>query len=220
MHHVVHLVCECLHALLRRVRVLTFHHDHVDIYGANWRLRQTLPFLQDVGDFSRGDAVVRFASERHQLPDGHSWRTSGKGNRKQETRKMEKTILEERKRGKMEMKKTRTQQGGPTITPHVTLMGELPVVDAFQSHPFNGHLRREKYRRKHFNIEKDTPDNLPLFPIFGSTADLSFNPAFVRYRKIDKHILLGLIRSSPTLGSSIVGVLVFALASHYLHGVK
>lgn len=31
----------------------------------------------------------------------------------------------------------------PTVTPHVTLMGELPVVDAFQSHPFNGHLQRE-----------------------------------------------------------------------------
>jgi len=36
----------------------------------------------------------------------------------------------------------------PTVTPHVTLMGELPVVDAFQSHPFNGHLRREGHVRQ------------------------------------------------------------------------
>lgn len=54
---------------------LTFDHDHVDIYGANGRLGQTLPLLQNVWDFSRGDAVVRLASECHQLPDGHSWRT-------------------------------------------------------------------------------------------------------------------------------------------------
>lgn len=27
-------------------------------------------------------------------------------------------------------------------------MGELPVVDAFQSHPFNGHLRREGWMHK------------------------------------------------------------------------
>lgn len=30
-----------------------------------------------------------------------------------------------------------------TVAPHVTLMGELPVVDALQSHPLNGHLRRD-----------------------------------------------------------------------------
>lgn len=61
------VVCVC-------VCFLTFDHHHVDVYGANGRLGQTLPFLQYVGDFSCGDAVVRFASERHQLPDGHSWR--------------------------------------------------------------------------------------------------------------------------------------------------
>lgn len=54
--------------------LLTFDHDHVDIYGANGRLRQAFPFLQDVRDLPRRDAVVRLASERHQLPDGHSWR--------------------------------------------------------------------------------------------------------------------------------------------------
>lgn len=53
---------------------LTFDHDHVDVDGANGRLGQPLPFLQDVGDFPGGDAVVRLASECHQLPDGHSWR--------------------------------------------------------------------------------------------------------------------------------------------------
>lgn len=35
-----------------------------------------------------------------------------------------------------------TRDLSPTVTPYVTLMGELPVVDAFQSHPLNGHLRR------------------------------------------------------------------------------
>lgn len=55
---------------------LTFDHDHVDINGADRRLRQPLPLLQDVRDFPRRDAIIRFASESHQLPDGHSW---GKG---------------------------------------------------------------------------------------------------------------------------------------------
>lgn len=58
---------------------LTFNHDHVDIYGANRRLGQTLPFLQYVWDFSCGDAIVRLASECHQLPNGHSWRMWGEG---------------------------------------------------------------------------------------------------------------------------------------------
>lgn len=57
--------------------LLTFDHDHVDIYGANGRLGQALPFLQDVRDLSRWDAVVRLAAERHQLPDGHPWSSFG-----------------------------------------------------------------------------------------------------------------------------------------------
>lgn len=65
-------VCVC-------VCFLTFDHDHVDIYGANGRLWQTLPFLQYVWDFPCGDAVVRLASECHQLPDGHPWRMRGGG---------------------------------------------------------------------------------------------------------------------------------------------
>lgn len=56
---------------------LTFDHDHVDVDGANGRLGQALAFLQDVWDFSRGDAVVRLASECHQLPDGHSFEGVG-----------------------------------------------------------------------------------------------------------------------------------------------
>ena len=39
-------------------------------------------------------------------------------------------------------------------------MGELPVVDAFQSHPFNGHLHRE-INTDQFKIE--TGFNLPAF---------------------------------------------------------
>lgn len=60
------------------VRALTFDHDHVNVDGADRRLRQAFPFLQDVGDFSRRDAIVWFASEGHQLPDGHSWKGLGK----------------------------------------------------------------------------------------------------------------------------------------------
>lgn len=59
------------------VCALTFDHDHVNVDGADRGLGQALPFLQDVGDFSRRDAVVRFASEGHQLPDGHSWGALG-----------------------------------------------------------------------------------------------------------------------------------------------
>lgn len=62
---------------------LTFDHDHVDVYGANGRLGQALPFLQDVWDFSRGDAVIWFASECHQLPDGHAWMMFRRENQRQ-----------------------------------------------------------------------------------------------------------------------------------------
>lgn len=51
---------------------LTFYHDHIDVNGADGWLRQPFPFLQDVGDFPGGDAIVRLPSERHQLPDGDS----------------------------------------------------------------------------------------------------------------------------------------------------
>lgn len=70
-------VCVCL---------LTFDHDHVDVDGANGRLGQPLPFLQDVGDFPGGDAVVWLASECHQLPDGHSWQEEGGVVRREEVK--------------------------------------------------------------------------------------------------------------------------------------
>lgn len=137
--------------------LLTFDHHHVDIYGANGRLRQTLPFLQYVRDFTRGDAVVRLASECHQLPDGHSWRgeggragqkggdvtgLDGGGGMKTGSRISGGFLFSSHR---CECKK----QFSPTVTPHVTLMGELPVVDALQSHPFNGHLGREGSTHTH-----------------------------------------------------------------------
>lgn len=54
---------------------LTFHHDHVDIYSTDWRLRQTLPFLQDPGDFTGWNPIVWFGPKRHQLPDGYTYST-------------------------------------------------------------------------------------------------------------------------------------------------
>ena len=54
------------------MRALTFDHDHVNIDGTYWSLQQAFPFFQNVGDFSCRDAIVRFASEGHQLPDGHT----------------------------------------------------------------------------------------------------------------------------------------------------
>lgn len=53
---------------------LTFHHDHVDIYGTDWRLRQSLPFLQDPGYVSGRNPIVRFGPECHQLPNGYTYR--------------------------------------------------------------------------------------------------------------------------------------------------
>lgn len=32
----------------------------------------------------------------------------------------------------------------PTVTPNVTLMSKLPVMDTLQGHPFDGHLPRKK----------------------------------------------------------------------------
>lgn len=155
---------------------LTFHHDHVDIDGANGRLGQTLPFLQNIRDLPRGDAVVRFASKCHQLPDGHSCRRRQRGrDGKVRQRATENTISRQIRGRKMQMQEagfqlidffflpptgmsrrntdvctcrrtTKTLRQTPTITPHVTLMGELPVVDALQRHPLNRHLRRQRQR--------------------------------------------------------------------------
>lgn len=51
----------------------TFHHDHVDIDGADWRLRETLSFFQQVRDISGRNPIVWLSSEGHHLPNGHSW---------------------------------------------------------------------------------------------------------------------------------------------------
>lgn len=53
---------------------LTFHHDHIDIYGTDWWLRQSFPFLQDPGDFTGWNPVIRFGTKRHQLPDRYTYR--------------------------------------------------------------------------------------------------------------------------------------------------
>lgn len=52
---------------------LTFHHHHVDVYGADGRLGQTLALLQDVWNVTRGNPIVGLSSKRHQLPDSHPW---------------------------------------------------------------------------------------------------------------------------------------------------
>ena len=80
----------CLRDLSVFVCSLTFDHHHVHVYGANGRLRQTLPFLQYVWDLSGGDAIVRLASECHQLPDGHSWGTGSDGKARQRAREADK----------------------------------------------------------------------------------------------------------------------------------
>lgn len=58
--------------VLNNYYALTFHHNHVNIDGADGGLRQTLSLLQNVRDFSGWNAVVWFTTERHQLPDGHA----------------------------------------------------------------------------------------------------------------------------------------------------
>lgn len=49
---------------------LTLDHDHVDIDGAYGRLREALSLLQDGGDLTCRDTVVRLGPEGHQLPHG------------------------------------------------------------------------------------------------------------------------------------------------------
>ncbi len=52
---------------------LTFDHHHVDVYGADGRLGQTLALLQDVWNLPCGNPIVGLSSKRHQLPDSHPW---------------------------------------------------------------------------------------------------------------------------------------------------
>lgn len=52
---------------------LTFDHHHIDVYGADGRLGQTLTLLQDVWNLTCGNPIVGLSSKRHQLPDSHSW---------------------------------------------------------------------------------------------------------------------------------------------------
>lgn len=124
-----------------------------------------------------------------------------------------------------------TRHLAPTVTPNVTLMGELPVVDAFQSHPFNRHLRREgSYQERRKKTDENLNSRLHIYSIylhlnwlfaimlFCWTAALSFNLACVRYWDIDSASnhsfallnitqVLWLISFSLTRGSSIVSML-------------
>ncbi len=59
---------------------LTFDHHHVDVYGADGWLGQTLALLQDVWNITCGNPIVGLSSKRHQLPDSHSWMTIYKVN--------------------------------------------------------------------------------------------------------------------------------------------
>ena len=52
----------------------TFDHDHVDIDGADGRLRKAFSLLQQIWDVPGGDPVIRLPPEGHQLPDGHPFR--------------------------------------------------------------------------------------------------------------------------------------------------
>lgn len=40
----------CLHMKMRTSEILTLNHDHIDIYGANLRLGQTLALFQQIGN--------------------------------------------------------------------------------------------------------------------------------------------------------------------------
>lgn len=53
---------------------LTFDHDHVDVDGADQRLRKSFSSLQNLRDFSSWNHVIRFGTKSHQLPDGHPWK--------------------------------------------------------------------------------------------------------------------------------------------------
>lgn len=50
----------------------TFDHDHVDVDCADWRLRETLSLLQEVGNISGGDPIVWLPTEGHDLPNGNA----------------------------------------------------------------------------------------------------------------------------------------------------
>ena len=52
--------------------MLTFDHDHVDIDGADWRLRESLPFLQQARHLSGPDVVVGLLAVGEQLPGRHT----------------------------------------------------------------------------------------------------------------------------------------------------
>ncbi len=54
--------------------MLTFHHDHVDIYGTDWRLRQSLPFLQDPSYITGWNPIIWFGPKCHQLPNRYTYR--------------------------------------------------------------------------------------------------------------------------------------------------
>lgn len=55
-----------------RVQHPALHHCHVNVYGANWRLRQSLSLLQQLRYISRRDVLVRSLSVSQQFPHGHS----------------------------------------------------------------------------------------------------------------------------------------------------
>lgn len=119
---------------------LTLDHDHVDVDGADRRLRESLSFLQDLCDFTGRNSVVRLRPERHQLPNGHASR---------DNRTLEgQHVLKARSAYNMPSKRaSEANRGLLTITPDVTLMRVCPMKDGFKSHPFYRHLNRKETRR-------------------------------------------------------------------------
>lgn len=140
----------------KREIVHTFDHDHVDVYGADGRLRQTLAFLQQVWDLTGGDSVIRLPSKSHQLPDGHScvkdrpelghihihsaWRWLSAVTLQWLHRQSHLDICLFICFSGYILVNSMCAEFCLTIAPHITLVGELSVVDTFQGHPLDWHL--------------------------------------------------------------------------------
>ena len=62
-----------IHTAGKYVIRLTFDHDHVDVYGTDCGLRQSLSLLQQVRDVTCSHTLIGALAKGEQLPNGYPW---------------------------------------------------------------------------------------------------------------------------------------------------
>lgn len=131
------------------VTSLTFNHNHVDIYGTDVRLGQSLALLQQTWHFLRLHRRIRLLPEWHHFPHCHPCPGKDTPHIKPlpVTAAFKRTVylkVKHHTHTHIHTHNTHACTQPLTITPNITLMSVSSKQDAFKCHPFNGCLDEDR----------------------------------------------------------------------------